>query len=149
MIPKSYSYDTHVEWTTKRRGEMRSAGLPLLTISTPPEFRGEPGFWTPEHLFVAAAESCLMATFLGIAENSRLAVLSYRSSAIGKLESPQGAGLRFTEIAVFPEVELTSVEDRTRAGHVMAKAEKTCLIANSMAMGLRVEPRFFLKAQAA
>src|SRR5581483_8695907 len=48
----------------RRLGQVHANGLPAVTFSTPPEFKGEAGFWTPEHLFVASAEACLMATFL-------------------------------------------------------------------------------------
>jgi organic hydroperoxide reductase OsmC/OhrA len=149
MTAQAHFYDTSFQWITQRRGELRASGLPSLNVSTPPEFKGEPGFWTPEHLFVAAAESCLMATFLGIAENSKLPVASYRSSAKGKLEWMEGAGLRFTEIAIFSEVELEAAKDRERAIRVMARAEKNCLIANSMNVLLRVEPKFLVRSAVA
>jgi hypothetical protein len=86
MSVPPYFYETQIKWAGQRRGSVASAGLPKLEISTPPEFKGEPGFWTPEHLYVAAAEACLMATFIGIAENSKLAVAGYQSSARGRLE---------------------------------------------------------------
>jgi organic hydroperoxide reductase OsmC/OhrA len=149
MTAETHFYDTNIQWTAGRRGQLRASGLPSLSVSTPPEFKGEPGFWTPEHLFVAAAETCLMATFLGIAENSKLSVASYRSSATGKLERMEGAGLRFTEIAIFPEVELDAAKDSERAARVMAKAEKNCLIANSMNVLLRVEPKFLVRSTVA
>ena len=149
ITAQTHFYDTSVQWTARRRGELRASGLPSLSVSTPPEFQGETGFWTPEHLFVAAAESCLMATFLGIAENSKLSVVSYRSSATGKLECMEGAGLRFTGISIFPEVELDAAKDRERAARVMARAEKTCLIANSMNVLLRVEPKFLVRSTVA
>ncbi|HYM10703.1 MAG TPA: OsmC family protein [Bryobacterales bacterium] len=146
MSENSYFYATQIQWAGKRRGDLHAAGLPPLTVSTPPEFKGEAGFWTPEHLFVAAAESCLMATFLGIAENSGLSVVSYRSSACGNLEKLAGIGLRFTAITIYPIVELENAEYRPRAERVMAKAGKGCLIANSMALPLRVEPTFVVAA---
>jgi len=51
--------------------------LPVLGVATPPE---------SEHLFVAAAEACLMTTFLAIAESSKLEFLSYSSEAERLLE---------------------------------------------------------------
>ncbi len=144
-----YFYDTEVQWAGGRRlGQVHANGLPAVTFSTPPEFKGEAGFWTPEHLFVASAEACLMATFLGIAENSHLPVVSYRSSARGKLESVAGLGLRFTEIAIFPEVEIEAAH-RQKAEQVMRKAETSCLIASSMNVGLRVEPKFVVQEDVA
>ena len=148
MDAKCYFYQTQIEWGKRRRGQLQGPGLPALAVSTPPEFNGEVGFWTPEHLFVAAAEACLMATFIGIAEKSRLAVAGYRSSARGKLEFVDG-GLRFTQILISPVVELERAEERELAGRVLAKAAKNCLIANSMALEMRVEPEFAVRAAAA
>ena len=145
MSEPVYYYSTQIEWAKRHRGLLQAPGFPDLTVSPPPEFKGEAGFWTPEHLFVAAAESCLMATFLGIAENSRLTVAGYRSTADGKLEKAAGAGLRFTEITIAPVVELESPEDRERAERVMAKAAQGCLVANSMALAMRVEPKFVVR----
>jgi organic hydroperoxide reductase OsmC/OhrA len=145
MGQQTYIYDTHIQWAGERRGNLQAEGLPDLTVSTPPEFKGEAGFWTPEHLFVAAAEACLMATFIGISENSHLSVSSYRSAAQGKLETVDGYGLRFTEINIFPIVELERAEDRERADRIMANAAKNCLVANSIWARVAVEPTFTSK----
>lgn len=145
MSQQTYFYDTHIQWDGKRRGNLQAAGLPDLAVSTPPEFKGETGFWTPEQLFVAAAEACLMATFIGISENSHLPVCGYRSTAKGQLEPVDGSGLRFTEIRIRPTVELEKAEDFERAQRIMLKAAKNCLIANSMLARVAVEPAFTFK----
>lgn len=145
MSIPAYFYETQVKWTGQHRGTLTSPGLPDLEVSTPPEFKGEAGLWTPEHLFVAAAEICLMATFVGIAENSKLTVAGYRSWARGHLEKVEGAGQRFTEIAISVVVTLDSLADQGRAERVLAKAEKSCLIANSMVTQIRVDPTFVEK----
>ena len=145
MSQQTYLYDTRIQWAGKRRGNLQAEGLPDLTVSTPPEFKGEAGFWTPEHLYVAAAEACLMATFLGISENSHLPVSDYRSTAKGQLEPFDGLGLRFTEIRIRATVELEREEDRERAERIMTKAAKNCLVANSMLARVAVEPEFTVK----
>ena len=43
---KAFKYRTEVRWTSGRRGEASAAGLPNLGISSPAEFKGEPGSWT-------------------------------------------------------------------------------------------------------
>jgi organic hydroperoxide reductase OsmC/OhrA len=145
MSIDAYLYETQVTWAGLRRGTLRAPGLPNLEVSTPPEFKGEAGRWTPEHLFVAAAETCLMATFVGIAENSKLTVAGYQSSARGRLEKVEDGGLRFTEIAIAVVITLDSFDDIGRAERVLAKAEKGCLIANSMVARIRVDPTFVQK----
>ena len=149
MEQETHVYQTQIEWAEKRRGTLQADGLPDLMVSTPPEFKGEAGFWTPEHLYVAAAEACLMATFLGIAENSRLKVASYRSSARGRLGKVPGAGLCFSEVEIFPEVELEEGDSLELAERVMAKAAKGCLIANSLKAAVLVKPKFAVKKRVA
>jgi organic hydroperoxide reductase OsmC/OhrA len=72
-------------------------------------------------------------------------VAGYQSSARGRLEKVEGGGLRFTEIAIAVVVTLDSFEDLARAERVLAKAEKGCLIANSMLARIRVDPTFVQK----
>ena len=60
-----------------------------VEVATPPEFaNGMPGIWSPEHLFVAAVNSCLMTTYLAIADNSKLPFVSFSSRATGTPARP-------------------------------------------------------------
>lgn len=141
----SYLYEAEVAWIDGRAGQVNSEGLPTLQVSAPPEFSGVAGVWTPEHLLVAAAASCLMATFLAIAEASKVPVTAYRSKATGRLEKISGEGYRFTEITVVPEIEIAA-EDLEKAQKALAKAQKSCFIGNSLRATLQVEPRFLVVA---
>ena len=137
----SYLYGVNVEWAGRRAAWVEADGLPRLAISAPPEFSGDPGVWTPEHLLVAATAGCLMTTFLVIAESSRLPVTSYASKAFGRLEKVPGEGYRFTEIILAPEIGVAG-EDLEKAQRVLARAEKSCFISKSLRATVRVEPRF-------
>ena len=69
----TFLYRTHATWTMRRRGIVAAGDVPrTINFSSPPEFQGEPGLWTPEHLLVASVATCFLATFRAIAENSRL-----------------------------------------------------------------------------
>ena len=85
-VPKSFTYHTTLDNVIGRTGVAHSDIKPELRVVAPPEFKGEPGLWTPEDLFVVSVESCLMLTFAGIAEKRGLRVLRYESSAEGLLE---------------------------------------------------------------
>ena len=143
MDPKvaldSHLYRVDVEWVGERTGHLKAGGLPTLTVSAPPEFAGQAGVWTPEHLLVAATASCLMSTFLAIAQVVKLPVISYRMTASGKLENVPGEGYRFTEIVLAPQVRVNPW-DVEKAEKVMAKAEKKGFISNSLRSAVRVEP---------
>lgn len=133
-------YNTSVVWDEGRVGQLSEPTLPSIQVSTPPEFpKGVPNNWSPEHLFVAAANVCLMTTFLAIAENSRLGFSAYSSDASGKLEKTEN-GYLITEITIRPKITLVNSGDKERAERIIAKSELHCLISNSMKSKIILEP---------
>lgn len=127
-----HEFETSVQWTGAREGKLESKGLPALDVASPPEFSGTAGRWSPEHFFVASAEVCVMLTFIAIADFSKLAVKSYRSSAGGVLEKVEGKGYRFTSIEISAHIEVEKEADVERAKKILEKAEASCLVSNSM-----------------
>ncbi|MGQ0761349.1 MAG: OsmC family protein [Acidobacteriota bacterium] len=140
-MENQYSYTTEVEWTGGRRGDLSAPHLPDLAVDAPPEFKGHEGAWTPEHLFVAAVNSCFMTTFLAIAENSKLEFVSFSADAKGKLEKLEGQGFIMTEVVLRPKLLVSHARDLERAGRILEKAEKHCLISNSIKTETRLEPK--------
>ncbi|HSB11200.1 MAG TPA: OsmC family protein [Blastocatellia bacterium] len=134
-------YDTEVGWLGKRMGYLRSsADLPILEVASPPEFQGQPHTWTPEHLFVASLNSCYMATFIAIAELSKLDVVSFTSQAVGKLEKIERPGYRITEIVLKPKLVIKHARDAERAQRILEKAERNCFISNSIITAVKLQP---------
>src|SRR4030095_1957861 len=135
----SYYYRTEVEWTGERHGDLSAPVLPSLKVDAPPEFKGHEGVWTPEHLFVASVNSCFMTTFLAIAENSKLEFVSFSAVAKGKLEKLSGQGFMMTEVILRPKLLISHARDAERAGRILEKAEKHCLISNSIKAETKLE----------
>jgi peroxiredoxin-like protein len=129
--PKVYLYHTAVKWTEQRMGVISCAGKPNIQVATPPEFKGHEGIWSPEDLFVASANICLMTTFLAVAERAGLAFTAYESSAEGRLESVDGK-FQFTALTLKPFITLPAGGDAAKAKELIEKAEANCLISNSM-----------------
>lgn len=133
-----YIYDVEVEWLKDREGIMRSDELQALEVSSPPEFHGRAGVWTPEHLFVASINSCFMLTFLAIAKLAKLEFTSFNSRASGSLERGERS-FQFTEIVLKPRVTILKEEDREKTQQILERAEKKCLISNSIKPNIRLE----------
>lgn len=140
-MENQFLYKTEVEWTGERHGELRAPQLPKFDVDAPPEFKGHEGVWTPEHLFVASVNSCFMTTFLAIAENSRLEFVKFNAAAEGKLEKVEGQGLMITHITLRPKLVVKHSRDTERALRIIEKAEKHCLIANSIRTETTLEPQ--------
>lgn len=142
-------YSTDVAWTGERQGDLTAPELPSVRVDAPPEFHGHEGVWTPEHLFVGAINSCFMTTFLAIAENSRLDFVTFESKATGKLENQDEIGLMMTLVVVRPRLTIRNVRDEERAFRILKKAERHCLIANSVKTLIRLEPEIKVADQLA
>jgi peroxiredoxin-like protein len=132
-VSVTHLYDVQVAWENDRKGLLSSKELNQnIEVVTPPEFpKGIAGVWSPEHLFVAAINSCLMTTFLAIAENSKLEFTSFSSDATGKLEMIDGKYL-MSEVNLYPKVVVNSGVDKERVERILNKSEAACLISNSI-----------------
>ncbi|RRQ46667.1 OsmC family protein [Chryseobacterium sp. SC28] len=130
---EAHYYNVHISWKNTRLGEMFSPELSQsIEVATPPPFpKGIEGIWSPEHLFTAAVSSCLMTTFLAIAENSKLEFESFECQSKGKLEQVEGRYL-MTEVILEPIVTISQEADREKAEKVLQKSESNCLISNSV-----------------
>ena len=137
-----HHYEVKLNWKSERKGLMSSPALNSnIEVATPPEFpRGIPGVWSPEHLLVAAVNSCLMTTFLAIAENSKFEFINFESSANGKLEKVDGK-LMISEIVLAPVLTLSREADKEKAIRILQKSEAACLISNSVKSSIIFQPQ--------
>ena len=127
-------------WTSDRKGTISSPVLnSSIEVATPPEFpNGIPGIWSPEHLLVAAVNSCYMTTFLAIAENFKLAFESLDCKAVGLLEQPEGKYL-ITTVLLKPVLVINDEHNAEKAMRVLEKTEKACLISNSIKANIKLD----------
>ncbi|MCB0466464.1 MAG: OsmC family protein [Aequorivita sp.] len=137
---EKHKYNVDINWRQDRKGMMCSPELAegdthsanCIEVATPPEFpKGMPNIWSPEHLFTAAVSSCLMTTFLAIAENSKLDFSGFSCKSKGVLEKVEGKYL-MTEVILEPTVTIKEEKDRERAERILEKSEAACLISNSI-----------------
>ena len=137
----THSYTVNLGWRHDRQGILSSEELDkTVEVATPPPFpKGVEGLWSPEHLFTAAVSSCLMTTFLAIAENSKLEFEGFTCKAIGTLAQVDGK-YKMTEILLEPHLIISHEKDYDRAERVLQKAEAACLITNSITAKVTMNP---------
>jgi organic hydroperoxide reductase OsmC/OhrA len=129
-------YQTAYRWTgSAGAGEISIEGPPLLPVGSP----HSPERYSPEHLLVVAAETCLANYVLLIAGRSKLSVKAYRSTAEGELEQEDKAGYRFKRIVIRPELTVDAGSEAL-ALRVLEKSHKACLIARSLSCPVDMEP---------
>jgi organic hydroperoxide reductase OsmC/OhrA len=140
-MDNTYCYEVNLLWNSTTLGTLSSPIISsTIEVVTPPEFpRGIKEKWTPEHMFVASINACLMSTFLLIADNSKLVFTNYESNAVGKIEKVDGKFV-VTEIVIEPKVVISKFETEDRVKHILEMSEKACVIANSIKTKIIVEP---------
>lgn len=141
MTEPHSTYPFSVRWEGGKQGVASAPdGLPEMEVASPPEFGGPGGRWTPEHLFVGAATSCWLTTFLAIAELSKLEFVAVEAAGEGFLERGDDRRFSITRIVLRPRVTVRREEDLDRALRIVRKAEESCLVARSMRTAIALEP---------
>jgi len=143
---KVFRYASEVQWKSGRTGVVRCPGKPDLAVSSPPEFKGEAGKWTPEDMLLASVNVCTMLTFLAFAQHAGLNFTSYESTAEGTLESVEGK-YRFTEVSLHPTLTLKSQADVEPARKILGDAHANCFVANSITAAVKIIPQFSVEEQ--
>ena len=144
LVPKRYEYEIGVRWTEGHSGEIYGEGLKAVDVACPPEFGGDPGYWSPEHLFVASVGLCIMTTFLSIAKRRRIGLVSYESRAKGLLTAV-GKEFRFARIDLVPEIVIDREDDVIKVRESLHRAEKICPVSLSMVTELNVLPEITVR----
>jgi peroxiredoxin-like protein len=119
--------------------QSQSAGMPDLQSAPPVDFDGPGDAWSPEHLLLAAVETCFLFTLRSVARASKLEFVSLELSGQGKVDRKDGA-TRFTEIVHRPRLRLSVGADKDHAFRILEKSEKACLVSASLYTRVRLEP---------
>src|SRR5579875_1806473 len=102
---------------------LSSSQLAPLLSAAPAEFDGPGNLWSPETLLTAAVGDCFILTFRAIARASGLVWEDLTCVVEGVLD----------RVEVTLRVRLNAPgQDREKAQRLLEKAEKTCLITNSL-----------------
>jgi len=83
---KSFRYKAKTDWTSARRGTLSASEKSHIVVGSPPEFKGQPDVWAPEELLVGSVNTCMMLTFLTLAQAKGLVPVGYESEAEGLLD---------------------------------------------------------------
>ena len=131
MHPYPHQYTAAASGTAEGLLQVTSNGLPTLASASPPEFDGPGGVWSPETLLVAALADCFILTFRAVARASKYEWLALDCSVEGVLERG-AAGAAFSRYTTKARLRVPAGADMDRAKLLLEKAERGCLIANSL-----------------
>jgi organic hydroperoxide reductase OsmC/OhrA len=111
--------------------DLTAAALPTIVSAPPAEFDGPGDRWSPETLLVAAVGDCLILTFRAVARASRVPWTTLRCDVAGTLARVDNV-TRFTTFDVHARLSVPSATDPAVARQAVERAERHCLISNSL-----------------
>lgn len=141
--PIKYKYGTNLEWTSEKKGIIKSNNKTNIHVACPPEFGGHPGLWSPEDLFVASVEVCLLTTFLWYVNKEDIKITSYTSEAVGTAEMIKGV-FKFSLIHVEINIELSDEKEYRKIEHILKKVKRSCLISNSIETEISIDSKIII-----
>ena len=126
--------------------ELKADGLPTLSSASPIPFDGPGDRWSPETLLVAAVGDCLILTFRAVARASGFAWASLECDVTGTLDRIERT-TRFVAFDVRACLRVPHGTDPDRARQVLEKAERSCLISNSLSAAIHLIPEIEVAAE--
>lgn len=118
--------------------ELTSPGIPALESAGPAEFGGPGYLWSPETLLVAAVADCFILSFRSIARASNLEWNAMTCDAEGVLDRVDKV-TQFVAFNLRVVLEVPEGVDEAKAKRLLERAEKVCLITNSMVAESQLE----------
>ena len=143
---KPIIFTTDLHWSGDTVGVVSSHLLKSLRVSTPPEFGGPEGEWSPEHLFLSSIISCFMSTYLVFVNKMKIDNTGFECTATGQVELVDGK-YKFTYIHIYPKAFVGNDDDVEKAKVAMAKTKKYCLISNSVNAEIVQHPEVVISKQ--
>lgn len=131
MQPFPHHYTVAAMGSAAGDVELNAKRLPVLRSASPAEFDGPGDRWSPETLLVAAVADCFILTFRAVARASGLVWTSLECDATGALDRVDRT-TRFVGFEIRARLEVPDGTDPERARLLLEKAERNCLISNSL-----------------
>ena len=126
---------------------LRSPGLESFESAGPAEFGGPGDLWSPETMLVASVASCFILSFKAIARASKLEWLSLSCDVVGDLDKV-GRKSQFTGFRLSVTLEVPEGTREEKAQRLLEKADKSCLITNSLRADSHLDARIVTREMA-
>ncbi|HUZ84723.1 MAG TPA: OsmC family protein [Gaiellales bacterium] len=140
--PKVFRYEADVEWRGGRVGVSTAGGRRPLAVTPPGTFPGgDESAWSPEHLYLASLQSCMLLSFLAHCAHNGVEVVAYRAHTTGELaRREEDRRYAFTSVAMVVLCTVSGGHAAAARG-LTAKAERDCFVSASTTAPVAVDWR--------
>jgi organic hydroperoxide reductase OsmC/OhrA len=143
----AHHYPLQLNWTGNtldgtynRTARLSNDQKPSISVSSAPEFSGNPSCWNPEDLLGSALATCHMLTFLALCAKAKVEVVGYADHAESVLDTVDKV-TRITQVHLRPAIRVRRGTSMAKVVDLFVKAHKYCFVANSITCEVVMEPR--------
>jgi peroxiredoxin-like protein len=136
--PLPHRYEVQLSGGPTGYARVSSPDLPTLPAAPPVEYDGPGDAWSPEHLLLAAVETCFLFTLRAVARASKVPFSALDVHAEGIVDRQDGV-TRFTRIVLRPSIVVPPDTDPALVRRVLEKSEKACLVTASLSTPVHLE----------
>jgi organic hydroperoxide reductase OsmC/OhrA len=134
-----WTYETTLQWTGGKAGQLTSASGPAIPVAVPPDFGGPEGCWSPEALMASAVASCILATTLFYFERHGVTLQAYRCESRLTLHEAENA-LHISALTLKTAARVRGGrEDAEKARQLLLKAEAACPLSAGLQVPIKIE----------
>lgn len=138
MKPYPHTYTVSARGAVTGVVPVASHGVADIQTAPPPEFDGPGDVWSPETLLVAAVANCFIFTFRAVARAAHFEWNELECQVEGVLERVSGV-TQFSQFTTHAKLTVGASADTAKARELLERAEKGCLIANSLRGGRHLQ----------
>ena len=140
MKPLPHRYDVQLIGGPAGYAALSAPGLPDLKSAPPLDYDGPGDAWSPEHLLLAAVETCFLFTLRAVAKASKTEFAALELSSDGD-RGPAGEDHPVHRDRAAPTADDPHGNGpRPRAVGACRRASRACLVSASLATPIRLEP---------
>lgn len=138
MIKKSDKQlllEVQLDWLSDTKGVLSANDAKEVTgtirVGTHPQLGGDGEPWSAQHLFLGAINSCVMSTYLSLAEKHHLDTSHFVCNSIGEVQMVDGK-YRLVNINLYPKVYIIEEAKQNKAEQVLQEACQNSMIINAV-----------------
>jgi organic hydroperoxide reductase OsmC/OhrA len=133
-----HRYDVGLKWESGHSGVISAPPRPDIAGGPPPQFGGEDGRWSPEHLLLSSLGLCYMTTFLALNDKAKIEIKTMDLRVEGTLEK-LATGLAFSSLNLRVRLSVPPA-DKDRAEKLLLTAKKYCIVSNALKTPVELSP---------
>lgn len=146
--PYPHTYEATASAEPSGSVTVASPQLEPLRTAPPAQFGGPGTLWSPETLLVASIANCFVLTLRAVARAAGLDWLGVECRVEGVLERVEGVA-QFSRFVTYVKLTVPRGTDEAAAQRSLERAERGCLIGNSLRGARRLEATIVVAEAAA